>query len=168
MGGSNGERGCDTLIIAGKNLRLYYWVKAKYCYDNFPEIAKGQYGYILQPGQKVAALRYENTNQECYFECTIIEVSEEGVLIKDYRNEYPVFVPWVKWFPIPAPNGPIVKCHLYVEPCDSLAERYSLKEILTGFDGTGRRIWHRHSGVCYSGYEGNLRNFIRLGQLEIT
>lgn len=172
------------MFISGNKLRLYYWMTTRSgsgpC--NLPEIEKGEYGYDLQSGQEVFALRYEHTNLECYFGCVIHEVTEEGLLMSSATpKERVLFIPWEKEFPIPAPKGPITKCNLYVEPCEMLFEKNKMTDILSGNipketwindhlikrDGVG--IWYQHGGrrAPVSKYQGNLKNFIKLGQMEL-
>lgn len=168
------------MFITGKNLRLYYWLSTRTGYGpaNIPEIEKEEYGYELQPGQNIYTIRYENVNREVYFYCKILDVNEEGILISSIIPEtINKFVPWVKKFPIPFPNGEVKECDLYIEPCEQLFEKNKLNDILTGnidaetikdnkiIDQMGRGIWHKHGGRrTISAYEENLKNFSKNGQ----
>ncbi|MGE4282304.1 MAG: hypothetical protein AB7G87_01145 [Clostridia bacterium] len=172
------------MIISGNNLRLCYWKRTKSGsgYVNLPEIETGVYGYDLQSGQKIFRLAYDNTNLERYFDCLIHDVNEQGVLISHFlsKDEKRTFVPWAKEFPCPAPNGPVVKCELYIEPCEYLYELNLMRDILSYkipydslCDGKldkdkGHGIWYKHGGWrTLSKYEENLDRFFRFGQMEI-
>lgn len=168
------------MIISANRLRLYYYKYSKthsgFC--NLPEIEKGEYGYNLQQGQEILVLRYEHTNLECFFRCLIHDVTEEGLLISSFIPERKeLFVPWTKEFPIPAPKGPMTKCNLFVEPCDMLFEQNKMADIISGNIPTetwiddrlikrdGEGIWYQHGGwrTPVSRYQGNIKNFIKLG-----
>lgn len=171
------------MIISGKNLRLYYWMYTKSGGGpaNLPEIEKEEYGYELLPGKILCALRYDMTNLECYFRCKVLDANDEGLLIASFIPErQQIFVPWVKVFPVPAPKGPLIKCDLYIEPCECLYEKNKLEDILKGkiddetvvngkiITRDGHGIWHMHGGQrTVSRYEENLRNFISLGQQSL-
>jgi|GEM_PF-2359787 len=163
------------MIISRDRLKLYYRDRpgkglSGYC--NIPEIEKGEYGYILEAGQEVYALRYDLTNIEWYFNCKIYEITNEGLVISaPLQKVEKKFVPWEKEFPIPPPNGPITKCNLYVEPCDTLFEKNRLPDIISRniqSCGDGEGIWYQHGGRrTVSKFEGNLKYFIKLDQMTL-
>lgn len=169
------------MFIKGKNLRLCYWSETRTGSGpaNLIEIEKEEYGYELNLGQEVYAVRYENTNRECYFHCKVLEVNDDGILILPYvPKEIEVFVPWVKEFNMI--NGSIEKCNLYIEPCERLFEKNKLIDILAGdiedetikdnkiVEKLGRGIWHEHGGWrISSSFEKNLKYFAKDGQQEL-
>lgn len=171
------------MIISRNRLKLYYWDASAKGYPgpcNLPEIEKGEYGYDLQPGQKVFALRYNNSNTVVAFNVSIKEVVTDGVYIYDSLVQRPSnirFFPWIQKLP----NGnKLVDCQLYIEPCECLYEKNTLRDILNGnipnetwIDGQlkkddGEGVWYRHGGWrTFSRFECNLQNFVKLGQMEI-
>ena len=169
-------------MIIGKDLlRLYYWGYSRTGGgpSNLPEIESGEYGYNLEPGQQVFAIRYYGTNMELYFNADILEISDEGIKIKEnlLKGEE-VFCPWVKEFPSLYDRK--IMCQLYIEPCEELYEKNKLKDVLAGnIDNEtyknnkidtdrGCGIWYLHGGWRgTSKYEGNLKNFVKLGQMEM-
>ena len=48
------------MIISSKNLKLYF-NNGNGGIENLPEIEKSQYGYDLQPGQKIYSLSYTSS-----------------------------------------------------------------------------------------------------------
>jgi len=176
------------MIISGNRLRLYYWLTTRtgsgYC--NLPEIEKGQYGYDLQPGQTVCALRYDKSNALMVFDATVKEVNGKGILVS-YRQrkqsgcyeDAEIFLPW-KHNLLNA--NKLIPCNLYVEPCDWLFEKNRMADILSGKIPTetwidekleksdGEGIWYHWGGkrTPVSKYAGNLKNFVRIGQMELS
>lgn len=172
------------MFITGESLCLYYWqyTKSGGGPANLPEIQKEEYGYELQPGQTLFAIRYNKSNLECYFGCKVHDVSNDGLLISsDIPARTGIMIPWVKEFPVPAPFGKKVMCDLFIEPCECLFEQNKLIDILKGniesetikdhkiIVSAGIGIWHKHGGWrALSRYEENLKYFSKNGQLEIV
>ena len=123
-------------LFVGDKLRLYYWLHTKSGSGpaNLPEIEKGEYGYELQAGQTLFAIRYEYTNYDCFFGCKIQEILVDGMTITSFIPEQKdVFVPWTKEFAIGYGINPkIVLASLYVAPCEALFEKNALSDILSG------------------------------------
>lgn len=166
------------MIICGEQLALY-WRNPKRgicgCFEIFKEIEKGEYVYNLEPSQTVYAIRYNGTNLECYFDCKILEVSEQGVMITSWstKNENK-FLPWNKDFHCPAYSKDLTSCSLKIEPCDELFEKNTLSDILSGQivredARNGKGIWYQHGGWrSSSSYEINLKNFVKIEKPKKT
>lgn len=180
------------MIVCGKNLALLYFYD--YALRNLPEIEKEQYGYDLQPGQILVALRYHGSNMEVHFHVVVHYADDTGVYISDsmmhditirqIEKLHPerikedsgktiIFVPWEAKL---LSAGKLVDCDLYIEPCDTLYEKNKLEDILAGKiqtegkmgDVVVKGIWHKHGGWRDgSRYGENLRNFIKMGQQQI-
>ncbi len=172
------------MFVTGKNLRLYYWQNKNSggCIVNIPEIEKEEYGYEVQPGQTLFAIRYDKTNLESYFRCKVLDVNDEGILISSFIPERTkILVPWIKEFPVPASSSKKVMCDLYIEPCEHLFEKNRLVDILKGniksetyrnnrlIAEDGKGIWYKHGGWrSVSMHEENLKWFSKNGQLELV
>ena len=156
--------------------------------DYITDIYKRKYGYNLEAGQEVYYICYEGEKyiQLCHH-AKIEEVTREGVTVsdwmeKDYRTDQVAkynlrhddlaFFPWKR-------EG----LDLMIEPCGSLFEDYSAKELLEGtapkshdklFNGkiikdpNGEGLFYQHGGWRQgSKYEKNLKNIVKLGQMEL-
>jgi hypothetical protein len=147
------------MIISGKNLKLYC-SNGNSTFDVLPEIEKAEYGYELQPGQKIYSIKYSG-HYISHLSHTIREVSEISIITDD-GIEYP----WK-----------MANMDLEVEPCENLYEKNKLRDILSGKIPNetshsnmnfGKGIWYKHGGWRRgSSYEGNLKNFVKLGQSEL-
>jgi len=158
------------MIISKNRLRLYYWNRDTRGFPgpcNLPEIEKGEYGYILEPGQKLNVLRYEGSNREMYIHPVVEKVDEEGIYLLKHFFGGKTFVPWKK--ELPNHKNELELYELFIEPCEILFEKNKMKDILSGTirresrEGTG--IWYQHGGWrIKSVFECNLKNFVKLGQ----
>ncbi len=165
------------MIIKGDKLKLLYKVKGRdgmTCYDNLPEIEKGEWGYKLEAGQRVYAIRYHGTGMELYFDARITHVDNKGITVDSFfcmnPGEPPIFVPWEKEF---KQLGKSVICKAYIEPCVALFEKNNMDDILCRNINMNR---HHPSGHDYESmwqdyiglrFEDNLNNFIKLGQMTL-
>jgi hypothetical protein len=155
------------MLISGKNLKLYFNNGYEQL-ENLPEIEKAEYGYDLQPGQKIYSLSYTSspTGRGVIrtFGCTIEEVDDISIKITNYESkEKPIEFAW-------SMGGRTLE----VTPCEHLYEKNKLKDILAGniaretfhpMMDFGKGIWHKHGGWrTGSRYEQNLKNFVKLGQ----
>lgn len=166
------------MIIYGEKLRLHYWetVGHKSGYCNYKEIEKKLYGYKLEPGQTIAEIRYYGSNAVFKFDCYVNNVCDKGLTVTP-RWGQEIFLPWVDDLPN---AGEKVRCDLYIVPCEHLYRHWPLKDVLAGTvpdqdyepNGKpiekGRGIWYQHGGWRkLSKYEGNLKNFVKMGQQNI-
>lgn len=169
------------LLISGQRLRLYYFDKIKGICGviiNLPEIEESEYGYNLEPNQELYALRYDAHHKtELHFDVKVEKVDEFGMYISGYRYGS-TFVPWEKEFL--NNKGVLETSKLFIEPCGVLFEKNKLVDILNNNIARetirhnkrdsyiGEGIWRYHGGRRgTSKYENNLKNFIKLGQLDL-
>lgn len=166
----------DEILLKAPNVVLTYAVHDRQgtCFGYFPEIEKGEYGYLLTVGQKLTGIRYRGSNYD-YFVCPeILEISPKGLLIANFLNKGPdpVLCPWIK----PLANaGKIEPRQMYIEPCGHLYEKNPLAKILSGdiedctYDRAGKiiakGIWsQRGGGRTKVGRDDNLKNFVKIDQ----
>jgi hypothetical protein len=155
------------MIISGDNLKLYHSC-GNGCIDNLKEIEKAEYGYDLQPGQKIYSLSYTSSPTSRgvirTFGCAVEEVDEVSVKIANRESPgCPIEFAWEM-------GGR----KLEVTPCEHLYEKNRLKDILAGNIARetfhpmldfGKGIWYKHGGWrTGSKYEENLQYFVKLGQ----
>ncbi len=170
----------DEKLLTYPNVELHYRVHAQKgrmgCYDVISDVEDGKYGYRLKVGQRLYAMRYRGTNHNCRFHVVVKEITDEGILVEDYKET--ILMPWV----CDLPNGGVVKPRkLYIEPCDCLFEKNSMEDILSDnirkeeckwigdkkiADPHGYGIWYSHGGWrCRVAYgDENLKNFENTGQ----
>lgn len=171
----------EKMLMIYPDVELSYatWYHGNRCFDTLPDIKQGKYGYILREGQQLCAVRYHETNHNCHFGVTVLEIQEDGMLVRDYKTE--IFLPWICELPN---GGKVAPRKMYIEPCDDLYEANSMQDIVSGNirleeckyingkkipDRSGYGMWFQHGGwrQKVSRYAENLNNFIKLGQLSI-
>ena len=160
------------MLIDNKNFRLYYWdTTGKNI--GFAPINTSKYAYKLEPNQKLRVIRFDGSNAEMYVHPTVLEVSNDGILITHLLSKQPTFVPWVKSLP----NAGIFENRdMFIVPCEYLYEKNKMEDILTGNIETFKilndkviecGIWHNNSKRCNSSFEKNLENFVPIGQISL-
>ena len=183
------------MIISGEHLKLHYWMTTRSGsgFANYPEVEKGKYGYRLEPGQTISEIRYAGSNQVCAFNCIVEDVDDKYLTVKahDYykfvmdgrrmismsKEDETVIMPWVDDL---YNGGELIKCKMQIMPCNTVYQYWPIEDLLTGnvpdqdyeangkVKEKGRGIWHQHGGWrTISKYEGNLKNFVLMGQQSI-
>ena len=174
----------NSIILTYPNLDFSYKVQklSMNCFETFKEIEKKEYGYRLTEGQKLVGIRYRGSNYDYFVHPTIKEIRKDGLMITHLlqeKEEAPIFVPFIK--NLLGVGGRYKLREMYIEPCDKLYEKNKLKDVLEGnietndyclrgqID-TGEGIWYKNGGFRIQKVLGdeNLKNFIKLGQLECT
>ena len=175
----------NETILSWPNISLCYMDRSGSWggFREFREIEKGQYGYRLEVGQQLKAIRYRGTNYDIFVCPTVVEIRSDGLLVSHLcqeRDRGLILCPWRKELP----SGGVYKMRdLYIEPCEHLYEKNRLADVLAGNvreeeyrpGGGGVRkadygIFWKHGGWRTPGdriSQENLRNFIKLGQQEI-
>jgi len=144
-----------SLIITHKNLKVLYWDKVVQTYKH---LENKSLGYNLVIGQRLQAIRYDNSNKILDFDVIVRKIDDEGIVIS--KNEKLSLFPWTmsikNWKGEPELNT------LEIEPICHLKE---LIDICNA-ELSDEQIYNTTSG--YSIYHENIKNFIRLGQLELV
>lgn len=157
--------------------------------DYITDFEKKRYGYNLKAGQCIYRFMYfiDHHNLQIYH-ASVCKVNKEGVWVSDWMergweidplmqegliDDGKGFLPWV-----------YKETALEVEPCESLFENYSAKDLLNGtarenenkvigdriiLDPRGDGIFYKHGGwrTNSSRYKANLQNIVKLGQMEM-
>lgn len=145
------------------------------CFTEFKEIAKGEYEYKLSVSDKVKCIRYRDTNYDCFFGVTIVDILEDGLMItasgggpaeelKVWNKEHtayrietvrapgdiPFFVPFKKWLPAAFEYR---ERDMYIEPCEYLYEKNRFADVLARRIDNGGKIEgepeHLTHGIWY-------------------
>lgn len=176
----------NEIVLSWPNISLCYMDRSGTWggFREFREIEKGQYGYRLEVGQQVHAIRYRGTNYDIFVQPTVLEIRPDGLVVSHLlqkNGEEPVFCPYRKELPC----GGVYKMRdLYIEPCEHLYEKNRLADVLAGNvrekeyhppeGGSVRKadygIFWKRGGWRTPGdhiSQENLQNFVKLGQQEI-
>ena len=158
------------MIIYGSHLKLFCSI-GNGCIENLKEIIDGEYGYDIQPGHMIYYMQYTGARMPGepygYSHCIVKSIDENEIQIT--RLGDPDTAITLKW----QQDGKILMAH----PCEVLYEKNKLRDILSGKAPVttehpscnfGKGLWYKHGGWRKSSlYEPNLKNFIKLGQMEV-
>ena len=151
------EKTAKSIVLRYPNVYICY-VDNNSLRHEFSEITQGKYEYVLSVGDKINAIRYRDTNYDHFFDCEIIDIKDDGIVVRGYghteevqiwNNEHtayiiqkqwtkePFFVPLKKWLPS---SEWYAERDMYIEPCEALYEKNKFEDVLSGNIATsGRR-----------------------------